>query len=172
MLRNVTGISEETVPWMLLLIGLGATLGVFAGGKLADGRPMRGLVATLLIQAAALVAVYLVSPYALPMAAALTVWGALNFTIGTIVQTRILTWTADAPNLASSLIPSGFNVGIAVAASVGAMLLEGGYGYRALPLVGVAAMIVGAGVALLSSSAERRAGRMPPAIGGTASCEV
>jgi DHA1 family inner membrane transport protein len=172
MLRNVTGVSEETVPWMLLLIGLGATLGVFLGGRLADGRPMRGLVATLLAQAAALVTVYLFSPYALPMAAALTLWGALNFTIGTIVQTRILAWTADAPNLASSLIPSGFNVGIAIAASVGAMLLEGGYGYRALPLVGVAAMIIGAGVALLSSAAERRAGRMPPAVGGAASCET
>jgi DHA1 family inner membrane transport protein len=101
------------------------------------------------------------------MAAALTVWGALSFSIGTAVQTRILAWTADAPNLASSLIPSGFNVGIALAASVGAMLLDGGYGYRSLPLVGVAAMIVGAAVALISSAAERRAGGKPPA-GATA----
>ena len=41
------------------------------------------------------------------------------------MQTRILGWTADAPNLASSLIPSGFNVGIALAAFIGAMLLNG-----------------------------------------------
>jgi DHA1 family inner membrane transport protein len=87
------------------------------------------------------------------------------------VQTRILAWTADAPNLASSLIPSGFNVGIALAASIGAMLLQGGYGYRSLPLIGVAAMIVGAGVALFSSAAERRAGRMPPMAGGPAEAQ-
>jgi DHA1 family inner membrane transport protein len=168
MLRNVTHLGEDAVPWMLLLIGLGSTLGVFAGGRLADRNMMRGLVTTLLIQALILLVVHLVSPYALPMAIALTVWGALNFSIGTAVQTRILAWTADAPNLASSLIPSGFNVGIALAASIGAMLLDGGYGYRSLPLVGVAAMIVGAGIALLSSVAERRAGGMPPMAGGRA----
>jgi DHA1 family inner membrane transport protein len=168
MLRNVTHLGEDAVPWMLLLIGLGSTLGVFAGGRLADRNMMRGLVTTLLVQALVLLVVHLVSPYALPMAIALTIWGALNFSIGTAVQTRILAWTADAPNLASSLIPSGFNVGIALAASIGAMLLDGGYGYRSLPLVGVAAMIVGAGIALLSSVAERRAGRMPPMAGGRA----
>ena len=168
MLRDITHLDEYLIPWMLLLIGLGSTLGVYAGGRLADGRLMRGLVATLLVQAVVLLVVYAVSPYALPMALALTAWGALNFSIGTAVQTRILAWTADAPNLASSLIPSGFNVGIALAASIGAMLLNGGYGYHSLPLIGVAAMIVGAGVAVLSSAAERRAGRMPPMAGGPA----
>jgi DHA1 family inner membrane transport protein len=173
MLREVTHLGEDEVPWLLLLIGLGSTLGVFLGGRLADGDLMRALVVLLLVQAVALLAVWLASPYALPMALALTVWGALNFSIGTVVQTRILAWTADAPNLASSLIPSGFNIGIALAASIGAMLLNGGYGYRSLPLIGVAAMIVGAGVALLSSAAERRAGRTPPATGGKAvSCEA
>jgi DHA1 family inner membrane transport protein len=173
MLREVTHLGEDAVPWLLLLIGLGSTLGVFLGGRLADGDLMRALVVLLLVQAVALLAVWLASPYALPMALALTVWGALNFSIGTVVQTRILAWTADAPNLASSLIPSGFNIGIALAASIGAMLLNGGYGYRSLPLIGVAAMIVGAGVALLSSAAERRAGRTPPATGGKAvSCEA
>jgi DHA1 family inner membrane transport protein len=51
------------------------------------------------------------------------------------------------------------------------MLLEGGYGYRSLPLIGVAAMIVGAGVALLPSATERRAGRMPPMAGGPAEAQ-
>ena len=51
------------------------------------------------------------------MVLVLIVWGCLNFIIGTLIQTRILTWTADAPNLASALIPSGFNIGIALAAS-------------------------------------------------------
>jgi DHA1 family inner membrane transport protein len=96
------------------------------------------------------------------MVAALFVWGALNFAIGTAVQTRILGWTADAPNLASSLIPSGFNVGIALAAFIGAMLLNGGYGYRSLPVLGIAAMIVAAVVALMSQASERRSGAPPP----------
>src|SRR5262245_28145676 len=162
MLTELTGLREAWVPWVLLLVGLGSTLGVFAGGRFADWKLMPSLVALLLVQAAVLATIYAVSPYPLPMVAALFVWGALNFAIGTAVQTRILGWTADAPNLASAMIPSGFNVGIALAAFIGAMLLNAGYGYRSLPVLGIAAMIVAAAVALISQASERRSGALPP----------
>ena len=158
MLHEVTGLDAGLVPWVLLLNGVGSTLGVFIGGKLSDRRLMPSLITMLALQAVVLAIIYAVSPYPLPMVAAITVWGGLNFAIGTPIQTRILGWTADAPNLASSLIPSGFNVGIALAAFVGAMMLNGGYGYRSLPLLGIAAMIVATGVAFLSYISERRTG--------------
>ena len=96
------------------------------------------------------------------MIAIITLWGGINFAIGTPIQTRILGWTADAPNLASSLIPAGFNIGIALAASVGAMLLSGGFGYRSLPLLGVLAMAMATAVAFASYTWERRSGALPP----------
>jgi len=162
MLMEVTGVGATFVPWVLLLVGVGSTFGVFAGGRLADWKLMPALITMVLAQAAVLVAVYVVSPYPAAMIVALAIWGALNFAIGTAVQTRILGWTADAPNLASSLIPAGFNIGIATAAVIGAMLLNGGFGYRSLPVLGVAAMIIAAGVAVLSNAAERRSGMTPP----------
>jgi DHA1 family inner membrane transport protein len=162
MLTELTGLGEAWVPWVLLLVGLGSTLGVFAGGRFADWKLMPSLIALLVLQAAVLATIYAVSPYKMPMVAALFVWGALNFAIGTAVQTRILGWTADAPNLASSLIPAGFNVGIALAAFIGATLLNAGYGYRSLPVLGIAAMIVAAAVALVSLASERRSGALPP----------
>jgi MFS transporter, DHA1 family, inner membrane transport protein len=163
LLHEVTGLDAGMVPWVLLLNGVGATLGVFVGGKLSDRRLMPSLITMLALQAVVLAIIYAVSPYPLPMVAAITVWGGLNFAIGTPIQTRILGWTADAPNLASSLIPSGFNVGIALAAFAGAMMLNAGYGYRSLPLLGIAAMIVATAVALWSYISERRSGAMPPA---------
>jgi DHA1 family inner membrane transport protein len=96
------------------------------------------------------------------MVAVVVLWAGVNFSIGTAVQTRILAWTADAPNLASSLIPSGFNVGIAVAAFVGATTLNAGLSYRSLPLVGVVAMVVAVAAACASYAAERRNGASPP----------
>jgi DHA1 family inner membrane transport protein len=169
LLVQVTGLDAGLVPWVLLLNGVGATLGVFIGGKLSDRRLMPSLIAMLGLQAVVLAAVYLVSPYPLPMVVAYTLSGALNFAVGTPIQTRILGWTADAPNLASSLIPSGFNIGIALAAFVGAMMLNAGYSYRSLPLLGVAAMIVATIVALSSYAAERRRGVAPPRpVDGTA----
>ena len=123
---------------------------------------MPSLIAMLAIQAAVLVILYLVSPYPLPMTVTIFVWGALNFAIGAPIQARILMWTADAPSLASSLIPSGFNIGIAIAAVVGAGLLDGGYGYRSLPVLGAVALALACGVAVLSLAREKRSGLAPP----------
>ena len=163
LLQSVTGLDERTIPWVLLAIGIGSTVGVLAGGRLADWRLMPSLISLLAIQAVLLLVIYFVGPYPVPMVIALFVWGGLNFAIGTPIQSRILGWTADAPNLASALIPSGFNLGIAIAASFGAIVLQAGVSYRALPLFGVAALTIATAVAILSWWAERRDGMLPPA---------
>ncbi|UVC10196.1 MFS transporter [Rhizobium sp. TH2] len=162
LLREVTGLDAMVIPWILLLNGVGATLGVFIGGRLSDWKLMPSLIVMLAIQAAVSVTLYLVSPYPVPMAATIFVWGALNFAIGTPIQARILMWTADAPSLASSLIPSGFNIGIAIAAVVGAVLLEGGYGYRSLPVLGAVTLALGCLIAILSAAREHRSAVVPP----------
>jgi DHA1 family inner membrane transport protein len=162
LLREVTGLDAMVIPWILLLNGVGATLGVFIGGRLSDWKLMPSLIVMLAIQAAVLVTLYLVSPYPVPMAVTIFVWGALNFAIGTPIQARILMWTADAPSLASSLIPSGFNIGIAIAAVVGAVLLEAGYGYRSLPVLGAVTLALGCLIAILSAAREHRSAAVPP----------
>lgn len=162
LLQEVTGLQPLQIPWVLLANGIGCTLGVFIGGRLSDHRLMPALIAMLALQGVVMVAMYFSSPYPLPMVAVIVVWGGISFAIGTPIQTRILGWTADAPNLASSLIPAGFNVGIALAACIGAVLLNAGYGYRSLPVLGIASMIVAVAVAAISYSAEKRSGLQPP----------
>jgi DHA1 family inner membrane transport protein len=166
LLTDVTGLSPSTVPLVLLANGVGATLGVFAGGRIVGARLMPALVCLFAAQSLVLAAMVLAAPHAAPMVAVVTVWGCICFVIGTPIQTRILGWTADAPNLASSLIPAGFNVGIALAATIGSLLLDAGYGYRSLPVLGVGSMLVAALVAALSWRAERRSSRLPPAPAG------
>ncbi|ESX93739.1 MFS transporter [Mesorhizobium sp. LNJC403B00] len=161
-LLEVTHLDEGLIPWVLLLNGVGATVGVFLGGKLSDWKLMPSLITMLALQAVMLGVIYAVSPYPVPMVIAIVIWAGLNFAIGTPIQTRILAWTADASNLASSLIPSGFNVGIALAASLGAAMLNAGYGYRSLPVVGAAAMLVAVVVALASYIWEGRSRAAPP----------
>ncbi|MGV3551696.1 MFS transporter [Rhizobium sp.] len=162
LLREVTGLDAMVIPWVLLLNGVGATLGVFIGGRLSDWKLMPSLIVMLGVQAVILAILYLVSPYPVPMTVTIVVWGALNFAIGAPIQARILTWTADAPGLASSLIPSGFNVGIAIAAVIGASLLDNGYGYRSLPVLGAVALALACLLAILSSAREKQSGVSPP----------
>lgn len=167
MLTEVTGLAASYVPWVLLASGIGATAGVFVGGRLAGPHLMPALIAMLVLQGLVLAAMYATSLYPLPMVAVIVLWGGVNFSIGTAVQTRILKWTADAPNLASSLIPAGFNVGIALAAFVGATMLNAGLSYRSLPLIGVVAMAVATATACLSLAAERRSAARPPIVTAT-----
>lgn len=171
LLQEVTGLDTAWIPWVLLLNGVGSTVGVFLGGRLADWKLMPSLIAMLALQVVVLLTFYVSSPYPAPMVAVILVWGALNFAIGTPIQTRILSWTADAPGLASSLIPSGFNIGIALAAFLGATMLNAGLGYRSLPLIGAAALLLAVGVATLSYAWERRSGNTPPVPVGAVAAE-
>lgn len=169
LLRDVTGLASSMIPWVLLLVGVGSTAGVFVGGRLAGWKPMPAMIVMMVLQAGVMAGIYLASTSPFAMIVTLTVWGCLNFAIGTLIQTRILGWSADAPNLASSLIPSGFNFGIALAASIGAILLNAGYGYRSLPVLGIFAMMVATLVAAASHAAERRRGVRPPIAAAAAS---
>jgi DHA1 family inner membrane transport protein len=137
-LTRLSGIPEDTVPWVLLLFGAGSTLGIFAGGRLADWRPQPTILLTFPLQAIvfALMLVFYPNPYV--MAALVVLCGAASFVVGTPLQNRILTGAKAAPDLASTLISSVFNIGIATGAWLGATALEGGLPYQDLPWFGLA----------------------------------
>lgn len=162
LLLEVTGLDAGVVPWILLLYGVGATIGVFVGGRLADWKLMPSLIVILTTQALSFALLYVVSPYPMIMAIAVVFWGGVNFAFGSPVQSRVLAWAGDAPNLASALIPTGFNIGIAIGAILGATLLDGGFGYRNLPLIGTVALVMAVLVAIGSYWLERRSpGALP-----------
>ncbi|WP_137152779.1 MFS transporter [Devosia sp. FKR38] len=162
LLREVTGLDVNIVPWVLLLYGVGSTIGVFIGGRLADWRLMPSLIGILSAQTLAFALIYLVSPFPIVMAVSIFLWGGVNFAFGSPVQSRVLAWAGDAPNLASSLIPTGFNIGIAIGALLGASVLERGFGYGALPLIGCVSLALAVAVAVVSYMLELRTPRPLP----------
>ncbi len=162
LLLTVTGVGSEAIPIILLLFGIGATIGVFIGGRLADWRLMPSLIAILTLQMALFVSLYFAAPHAIPMAIAIILWGGATFAFGSPLQSRMLLWAADGPNLTSALIPAGFNIGIAVGAVLGAALIEVGLGYQALPLIGAVSLAFAVAIAALSAFLERRSNAAPP----------
>ncbi|KKB80077.1 MFS transporter [Devosia soli] len=162
LLTSVSGFDVGVVPWVLLLYGVGSTIGVFIGGRLADWKLMPSLIAILTLQAVMFVTIFFVSPHPPAMAIATIVWGGVNFAFGSPVQSRVLAWAADAPNLASALIPTGFNIGIAIGAVLGASVIDSGLGYEFLPLIGGVSSALAAAIALVSGLWDRSAGAMPP----------
>ncbi|MEO8756667.1 MAG: MFS transporter [Devosia sp.] len=156
LLTDASHIPLGIVPWLLLLFGLGSTIGVLVGGRLTDWKLMATLTGCLALQVViyALMGVFVAAPWI--MAPLVLIWGATVFAFGSPAQTRILSNTRDAPLLASSLIPSAFNIAIAFGAWFGGALIDQGFSYGILPWVGVIGAILSTLVSALSWARERR----------------
>jgi DHA1 family inner membrane transport protein len=153
---NVTGLPPEIVPIYLLVGGLGSVLGIYLGGRGTDWRPMPTLIIVLLLQALFYLTMRFAMHDKLWMTANLLASSIAGFAFSTPLQARVLAAARAAPNLASSLISTAFNVGIAGGAFVGAVLLGAGISYAELPAVGLVASLLAAVTASLSFWLERR----------------
>lgn len=155
-LLNVTGIDPSVVPLYLLLGGVGSVIGIYAGGRATDWRPMPSLIAVLLMQALFACTMLFAMHDPILMAVNIFVSGITGFAFSTPLQARILYAAREAPNLASALISTAFNIGIAGGAFLGAVLLNSGVSYAHLPAVGIICGLAAAAVATWSWLLERR----------------
>jgi DHA1 family inner membrane transport protein len=155
-LLQVTGVALVNTPIYLVIGGVGSIAGIYAGGRLADWKLMPSMIAILLLQAV-LYGTLLVAQHAfLPMAINMFLTGAVGFAFTSPVQSRVLTAARRAPNLASTLVSSAYNIGIALGAWVGAAWIDRGFGYDRLPLIAIVCSLAAAAVAALSWTLERR----------------
>jgi len=144
-LLTVTGIDPAVVPLYLLLGGVGSVVGIYAGGRATDWRPMPALIAVLLLQALFAATMLWAVHDPVLMAVNIFLSGATGFAFSTPLQARVLHAARAAPNLAASLVSTAFNIGIAGGALLGAVLLTGGVSYAALPAVGIFCGLLAAG---------------------------
>ncbi len=160
-LTGVSGVPVGLVPWFLLLFGVGSTLGVVAGGRLADWRLVPSLLAILCAQAAGYVAIAVGGGNTGFMVVFVVVWGFVAFAFTAPAQARVLRHTVESPALASALIPTAFNIGIALGAAGGALALQSGWTYAMLPWIGAGASIIAACICVLSLLVEPSRARAP-----------
>jgi DHA1 family inner membrane transport protein len=71
-------------------------------------------------------------PYFIPAVTLICIWGLVHFAAASPLQARIVEMAAGAPNLASTLNQGAFNLGNALGAALGGLVLTAGYGYRNL----------------------------------------
>ncbi|REC93610.1 MFS transporter [Kushneria indalinina] len=142
LLTDVTGIPTGWVAWVLLLFGAGLTLGSVVGGRLSGGRLMPPLIGLMLMTAAILM-IFGITVHT-PLAAMVTLflWGVVAFALVPILQLLIVDQAVEAPNLASTLNQSAFNLGNAFGAWLGGMALERALPLEDLPWLGSAVMLV------------------------------
>lgn len=137
-LENVTRLSASSVTLMLLLFGVGLTLGNLLGGRLGDWRLMPSLIGILVLLAPLLALFTLTSKAVIPAAATIFCWGLLAFALISPLQMRVVNEAAGAPSLASTLNQGAFNLGNATGAWIGDVGLTHGLPYDQLPWIGAA----------------------------------
>ena len=157
LLTRVTGLSAAAVSPAMLLFGAGLAAGNLLGGRLADRAPMPAVLGTLLALALVLGSMDLWIHLSGPAMAFLVVLGIAAFATVAPLQVRVLDQAAGAgQNLASSLNIAAFNLGNALGAWVGGLVIDHGPGLRALGAAGAVLTLAGLGLALWSRALERR----------------
>ncbi|SEL52732.1 MFS transporter [Streptacidiphilus jiangxiensis] len=163
MMTQVAGYSEGAVTWLLVLFGIGMFLGNLLGGRYADRRLMPMLFTTL-GGLAVVLALFTVTAHNKFLAAVTIVLiGALGFATVPPLQKRVLDQAHGAPTLASAVNIGAFNLGNALSAWLGGLVITAGFGYTAPNWVGALLAASALVLAVWSAALERRSRTRTPA---------
>lgn len=150
LLTEVSLFAAETVPYILILAGLGMVVGNFIGGKLADAfSPSKTIIFLLLTMAADLILVYLFSGNQYASLTLVFLTGAISFAVVAPIQMLMIQTATGAEMIASAAIQAAFNIGNALGAFLGGLPLVAGFSYASPNLVGVLMSLLGLVITLL-----------------------
>ncbi|MFF4905164.1 MFS transporter [Streptomyces sp. NPDC001260] len=156
MMTEVAGYSAGAVTWLLVLFGAGMFLGNLVGGRFAD-RALMPMLFTALGALSLTLLVFTATAHDKVLAAiTLTLVGALGFATVPPLQKWVLDQASAAPTLASAANIGAFNLGNALAAWLGGVVISAGFGYTSPNWVG--ALLTGSALllSLLAAYLDRR----------------
>ncbi|WP_130803847.1 MFS transporter [Acinetobacter ihumii] len=142
-LQTLTQASHNLITMMLFLIGVGFFIGTQLGGKFADysiDKTLIGCVSVLMIM-------MLLFPWMAKSVVgagfAIVIFGASAFAMIAPLQMRVMTVAHDAPTLASAVNIGAFNLGNAIGAAVGGLVLSFNLSYTAVCFAGAGLAALG-----------------------------
>jgi multidrug resistance protein len=166
-LQEITGFAAASVSLILILYGAAIAAGNLVGGRIADRDPVRALTWLFGLQALVLLAFSFtaISPFwALVTLAAL---GFLSFANVPGLQLYVVQLAQrhrpGAVDVASALNIAAFNLGIAVGAWTGGLVVDSPLGLGATPWVGAIFVAAALGLTLWSGALDRGSRALPAA---------
>ncbi|QOV66920.1 MFS transporter [Citrobacter sp. BDA59-3] len=144
-LHRITDATPDFITAMLVLVGVGFSIGNYLGGKLADRSVTATLKGFLLLLIVIMVAIPWLARSEIGAAISMVIWGAATFAVVPPLQMRVMRVAHEAPGLSSSVNIGAFNLGNALGAAAGGAVISGGLGYTVVPVTGA----IIAGMALL-----------------------
>jgi MFS transporter, DHA1 family, inner membrane transport protein len=158
---EVSGVQAATVPAALLAYGVFSAIGGALGGKLANLGALKTVVAAVIAQGLLMLALLLVEGAPIASLVIAMLWGLAAWVFVSAVQLRVVELAGSAADVASSVAVSAFNVGNALGALAGGVVVAN-LGVAMGPVAGAAfvasglLMVGGSTIAAGSASLQKR----------------
>lgn len=140
-LTNTVHISESHVAVVLVIIGLGFTIGNYLGGKLSSYGIEKTLILFFILLIGSMSVLPLVSHNVYLAVATIFIWSIASFALVPALQIKTMQIAHDAPALVSSVNIGAFNLGNAIGAIIGGIALK--YSYNIVPLTAALVGVIG-----------------------------
>lgn len=157
-LERIPGVEAGTIVLLLALFGVGGLVGNIVVGVIVDRAFVRLAVAGPLVIAAAVAAVVLLPSVLAVVAVAVVVWGFFFSSWLIIVNTWVGHRMPDRLEAGGSLVVTGFQLAITIAAGIGGLLVDA-TGVVTVDAIGIALLVIGAvlfGVSVRARGVARR----------------
>jgi DHA1 family inner membrane transport protein len=154
---EVTGLTSTAVPWVLVAVGLGMTVGNAAGGWFAD-RNLRLTVLIGLLNLVLAVGVFgLVAHQRAGLFVGAFLIGATSLFLGPALQAWLIAVAPGAQLMGAAINQSAMNIANSIGAALGGLVIARGFGYLAPSWVGVGLGVVGLALAVVAFAIGSRA---------------
>ncbi|MFW7415119.1 MFS transporter [Demequina sp. SO4-18] len=169
---EVTGTTESMVPIALVVLGLGMTAGNFLGGRLADRGALRAVFQLFGAFVVSLLVLIWGAGSVPGLLLGLFLVGGAAAALSPAIQTRLMDVAGDSQTMAAALNHSALNMGNALGAFLGGIVIAAGWGYLAPSWLGLVLCVPGVICAALGWAATRNGVSPPAEMGGPADARV
>jgi DHA1 family inner membrane transport protein len=156
---EVASLDVSFVPVVLIVVGLGMTIGNFIGGRAADRNIMVTLFVCFGAFAVSLAGLALTAQWTVGLLFFVFMVGAAAAALSPAIQTRLMDVAGDSQTLAAALNHSALNIGNSLGAYLGGVTIAAGLGYLSPTWVGLLLCVPGVGLAVISVLVQRAGAR-------------
>lgn len=152
---TITGMPESTVPLVLVLAGIGMTIGNLLGGRAADHSVRNSMLLFFVVLLVGLAVLWLTASTVVGLLISVFVVSGACSALSPTIQTRLMDVARDSQSIAAALNHSALNIANASGAFLGGLTIAAGLGYLSPIVVGAILAVGGIVLALVSFGIDR-----------------
>ncbi|MBL3658965.1 MFS transporter [Fulvivirga sediminis] len=158
LLQSITGFKENQVTLILLFYGVAVAFGNLLGGRFSNKNPAKTLFFLFVVLSITFGFMYALLPYKIPALVLVAIMGFIGFATVPGMQLYVIQlsekYLQGTEDVSSVLNISAFNVGIALGASIGGMLMSTSLGLSSITLMSAVFSVIAIIMAIITIKRE------------------